>query len=135
MRLRVRPMLAPKIWVIGNRVSFALMRARRGIEQMESFARDARDHFRGHAAPRETLRRRKAIGRSARPTRARCRYRAASRSQIDHFNLDSLGAELLRDRERFVHHRAVGHDAEIASRPNDSCFSDRQFLRREARRP
>ena len=49
-----------------------------------------------------------------------------TRAQIDHFDLHAFGAEFLRDRERFVHHRAVGHDAEIAARPNDSRFADRQ---------
>ena len=37
----------------------------------------------------------------------------------------------LRDGERFMHHRAVGHDREIAPRPDDARFADRQTLRRQ----
>src|ERR1700731_3184333 len=54
-RLRVGPMLAPKIGVIRNRRVLRVDARRRGIEQMKTFRRDARDHFRRHAAPRERL--------------------------------------------------------------------------------
>src|ERR1700720_4452887 len=52
-RFRIGPMLAPQIRVIRNRGVLGVEARRRGIEQMEPFARDARDHFRRHAAPRE----------------------------------------------------------------------------------
>ena len=77
----------------------------------------------------ETIRRRTA----SRPVRATDASTVSVSSgftdaQIDHFDLESFGAELLRDSERFVHHRAVAHDAEIASGPSDPRFADRQFL-------
>ena len=128
-------MLAPKIRVIGNRRVFGVDARRRGVEQMESFGRDARDHFRGHAAPRERF------ADAKQPSGARDRsehgvgIERLDRAQIDHFDFDAVRAELLRDRERFVHHRAVGHDAEIAARPNDSRFADRQSSLSAARRP
>ena len=98
---------------------------------MKSFRRNARDHFGGHAAPRKRF----ADTKQSPGARHRCEHSIGierlDRSQVDHFDLDPLGAELLCDGERFMHHCAVGHDAEIASRPNDSCFPDRQFLRRK----
>ena len=124
-------MLAPEIRVIRDRRVFGVDARRRGIEQMKSFGRDARDHFRRHAAPRECF------ADAKQPSGARDRgehgvgIERLDRAQIDHFDLDAIRAELLRDRERFVHHRAVGHDAEIASRPNDSRFPDRQPLLRQ----
>ena len=124
-------MLAPKIWVIRNRSVFRVDARRRGIEQVKALRRNARDHFGGHAAPRKRF----ADTKQSPGARHRCEHSIGierlDRSQVDHFDLDPLGAELLRDGERFMYHRAVGHDAEIASRPNDSCFPDRQFLRRE----
>ena len=128
-------MLAPKIRVIGNRCVLRVDARRRGIEQMETFGRDARDHFRRHAAPRERF----ADAKQSAGARDRREHgigvERLDRAQIDHFDFDAFGAELLRDGERFVHHRAVGHDAEIAARPNDSRFADRQSLRSAARRP
>ena len=111
------------------------MRAGRGIEQVKSFGRDARDHFGRHAAPRECFADAKQPAGARDGREHRFGIERLHRAQIDHFDFDTFGAELLRDGERFVHHRAVGHDAEVATRPDDSRFADRQLLGREARRP
>ena len=107
------------------------MRAGAASSRWNPSRRDARDHFRRHAAPRERF----ADAKQSPGARDRREHGVGierlDAAQIDHFDLDAVGAELLRDGERFVHHRAVGHDAEIAARPNDSRFPDRQFLRRE----
>src|SRR5205807_9029529 len=52
-RLCVRPVLAPKIRMVRNRGVFRVEARRSGIEQVKALRRDARDHFGGHAAPRE----------------------------------------------------------------------------------
>src|SRR5436305_1130897 len=124
-RFRVGPMLAPKIRVIRNRGVFGVDPRRCGIEEMESFGCDAGDHFRRHATPRERF----ADAKQSPGARDRREHRGGIErlhaTQIDHLELDALGAELLRDGERFMDHRAIGHDAEIAARPNDPCFPDR----------
>ncbi len=113
-------------------MSFALIRAGAASSRWNPSVVDARDHFRRHAAPWECF----ADAKQAPRARDRCQHGVGierfDRAQIDHFDFDSIGAELLRDRERFVDHRAVGHDAEIAPRPDDACFTDRQSLRRQS---
>src|SRR6476660_1736810 len=52
-RLRVWPMLAPKIRMIGNGGVFRVDPRGRGVKQMESLGRDAGNHFRSYSAPRE----------------------------------------------------------------------------------
>ena len=51
--------------MIRNRRILGVDSRRRGIEQMETFGRDARDHFGGHAAPGESF-----ADRKSRPVRA-----------------------------------------------------------------
>src|ERR1700730_6480023 len=96
-RLRVGPMLAPKIRVIRNRGVLCVEARRRGIEQMESFARDARDHFCCHAAPWERFADAKQSPRARDRREHGIRIERLDRSQIDHFDLDAVGPQFVRN--------------------------------------
>jgi len=73
-----------------------------GIEQMESFGRDSRDDFRRHATPWERFTYAEQPARASDGSEHGLRIQRLHRSQIDHFDFVTFGAELLRDREGFV---------------------------------
>src|SRR3954462_14698477 len=121
-------MLAPDIWMVGNGRVLGIHPAGRSIEQMKPFAGDARDNFRRDATPRKCFADAKqSAGPCDRSEYGFCIERL-HRAEIDHFDFVTFGAELFRDRESFVEHRAITHEREVTARPDDSRLPDRHPL-------
>src|SRR5436309_15047136 len=121
-------MLTPDIWMVWNWRVLGVHAAGRGIEQMKTFAGYARDHFRRHATARKCFADAKPPAGARDGSEHGLRVQRLHGAQIDHFDFVTFGAELLRDRERFVQHRAVTHNREITARPHDSGLTDGQFV-------
>ena len=74
---------------------------------MKSLGRDARDHFRGHATPWERFADAKQPAGPRDGGEDRVGIERLDAAQIDHFDLDSAGRELLRDGQRLVDTRML----------------------------
>src|SRR5882724_6568854 len=125
---RIGSMRAPQVWMIWNRSVFRVETLRRCIEQMKRLARDARDYFRGRAAPRKRFADAEQTSGARDGRQHGIGVERFNRSQIDNFNLETLTREFLRRRKRFLHHCAVAHDGEIASLPRNARPTGRQPL-------
>src|SRR2546423_10103925 len=85
---------------------------RRGIEQMETFGRDARDDFGGHATPGERFADRQEPAGSGDGGQHSGGIEWVYRAPIDYFDFETLFRDILCRAYRFVQHRAVANDCE-----------------------
>src|SRR5437867_11153940 len=100
-------MRAPQIWMIGDRRVLCIETLRRCIEQMKALTRDARDDFRGSAAPGKGFTHAEQTPRASDGRQQGIGVERFNRAQIDNFNFETFACELVCPRERFWYHPAL----------------------------
>src|SRR5438876_2645960 len=98
----VRTMRRPQIWMIRNRCVLRVDALRRGIEQMETFARHPRDHFCRRAAPGKRFADAKQASGAGDGGKHSIGVERFNRAKIDNFYFKPFTSELFGDRETFM---------------------------------
>src|SRR6266487_6534294 len=100
-------MSTPKIWMIRNRRVLRVYPLRRRVEQMKSFAGDARNYFCRDAAKRKRFSHAEQAPRARNRGQHRVGVERFDRAKIDNFDFKTFARQLLGGSERFMEHRAV----------------------------